>query len=388
MQDKARILIIDDEEVVLDSCTQILRRGDYQVATASNGDSGLKLVSEFQPDLVYVDLKMPGLSGLEVIERIREVDSTIVTIVITGFATVNSAVEAMKNGAYDFLPKPFTPDEFRLITRRGLDKRRLTLEAISLRREKEMLRENFAAIVSHELKAPLGAVQQNLFFLGDDLSDQLTEEQKKRFERMKININDLINLIQTWLRVLSVDISKIRENFKPVSISTVISKAIEGVQPHAVRKDIEIVASNDESLNPVNGDLGTLVETVINILGNAIKYSRPASQIFVKAEKVGSEVVISITDTGPGISKEDLPFIFNDFYAGKAAPATERGSGIGLAIARRIIEAHGGTISVESELGKGSTFVIRLPTISPNVDVTFIPETTGSQNLNKKEIVP
>jgi signal transduction histidine kinase len=83
-----------------------------------------------------------------------------------------------------------------------------------------------------------------------------------------------------------------------------------------------------------------------------------------------------------------LPFIFNDFYAGKAAPATERGSGIGLAIARRIIEAHGGTISVESELGKGSTFVIRLPTISPNVDVTFIPETTGSQNLNKKEIVP
>ncbi len=133
MEDKARILIIDDEEVVLDSCTQILKRGDYQVATASNGDLGLKLLNEFHPDLVYVDLKMPGISGLEVIERIREIDSTIVVIVITGFATVNSAVEAMKNGAYDFLPKPFTPDEFRLITRRGLDKRKLTLETIALR---------------------------------------------------------------------------------------------------------------------------------------------------------------------------------------------------------------------------------------------------------------
>ena len=193
------------------------------------------------------------------------------TIVITGYATVSSAVDAMKNGAYDFLPKPFTPDEFRLITKRGLDRRRLMLETIALRREKEMLRENFAAIVSHELKAPLRAVQQNLFFLVDDLSDQLTEEQKKRFERMQANIKDLINLIQPGLRVLSVDISKIKESFKPIAIASVISKAIESVQPQAVRKDIEIVASINESLKLINGDEGTLVETVINILGNAIR---------------------------------------------------------------------------------------------------------------------
>ena len=89
--------------------------------------------------LIYVDLKMPGISGIEVIEKIRDTDPTIVVIVITGFATVSSAVEAMKNGAYDFLPKPFTPDEFRLITQRGLDKRGLILETIQLRREKEML---------------------------------------------------------------------------------------------------------------------------------------------------------------------------------------------------------------------------------------------------------
>ena len=241
------------------------------------------------------------------------------------------------------------------------------METIALRKEKEMLRENFAAIVSHELKSPLGAVQQNLFFLADELSDRLTDEQKNRFERMKTNINDLINLILTWLRVLSVDVSKIKENFKPTAIASVISKAIESVQPQAVRKDIEIVPSINELLNLINGDEGTLVETVINILGNAIKYSRPADQISVKAEGDGNNVVISITDNGPGISKEDLPFIFNDFYAGKSAPAAEHGSGIGLAVARRIVEAHNGTISVESELGKGSTFVIRLPTIKSEV---------------------
>src|SRR4030067_1257315 len=186
MDTKSKILIIDDEEVVSDSCTLILEGSDYTVRTAEDGASGLKLVNELQPDLVFIDLKMPGIQGIEVLEKITESNPTIVSIVITGYATVTSAVEAMKKGAYDFLPKPFTPDELRLIARRGLEKRRLILEAITLRKEKEMLREQFAAIVSHELKAPLGAVQQNLFVLVDELSNQLTEEQKGRFERMKI----------------------------------------------------------------------------------------------------------------------------------------------------------------------------------------------------------
>jgi signal transduction histidine kinase len=363
MNNQSRILIIDDEEVVLDSCTRILKSGAYKIATATNGRLGLDLVKEFQPDLVYVDLKMPGISGNEVIEKIRDTDPTIVVIVITGYATVSSAVEAMKNGAYDFLPKPFTPDEFRLITQRGLDKRRLILETIQLRREKEMLREQFAAIVSHELKAPLGAVQQNLFVLISELSNQLTEDQKARFGRMQTNITDLINLILTWLRVLSVDVAKIRENFKPTSISAIISKATESVLPQATRKDVEIISSVKEPLPLVNGDEGTLVETIVNILGNAVKYSRTGSQIIIKAEEIENDIMISVADTGIGIPKEDLPFIFNDFYTGKDGQKIEKSTGLGLAIARRIIEAHNGSVSVESEFGKGSTFEIRIPAL-------------------------
>lgn len=363
MNKPSRILIIDDEEVILDSCSHILKGGAYKIATATNGRLGLDLVKEFQPDLIFVDLKMPGISGLEVIETIRDTDPTTVVIVITGFATVSSAVEAMKNGAYDFLPKPFTPDEFRLITQRGLDKRALILETIQLRREKEMLREQFAAIVSHELKAPLGAVQQNLFVLISELSNQLSEDQKARFERMQTNISDLIKLILTWLRVLSVDVMKIRENFKPTSLSTVIAKATENVLPTATRKDVEIISSVKEPLPLVNGDEGTLVETVGNILGNALKYSRAGSQIKLKAEEIENEVVVSVADTGIGISKEDLPYIFEDFFTGKDGQKIEKSSGLGLAITRRIIEAHNGTVSVESELGEGATFTIRLPVL-------------------------
>ncbi|KAA0273124.1 MAG: hypothetical protein DPW18_14905 [Chloroflexi bacterium] len=363
METKSRILLIDDEEVVIDSCSQILAGGPYEIASASDGTAGLRLVSEFHPDLVFVDLKMPGISGFEVLEKIREMDPTIVTVVITGFATVSSAVDAMKNGAYDFLPKPFTPDEFRMITRRGLDKRRLVLETIALKREKDMLREQFAAIVSHELKSPLSAVQQNLFVLAEELSGALNEDQMKRIERMKINIGDLIQLILTWLRVLSVDVNKIRDNFKPTSIASVLTKAIETVQPHAKRKDIELISSIREPLGDVNGDEGTLVEVVVNILGNAIKYSRAGGEVVLRAEKTAGELQIAVADHGVGIAREDLPHIFNDFYTGKADRAGEASSGIGLAIARRIIEAHDGSITVESELGRGSTFVIHLPSL-------------------------
>ena len=198
VEEKSKILIIDDEEVVLDSCTQILESGPYHVATAMDGTFGLELVQEFRPDVVFVDLKMPGIQGFEVLDRIHGFDPTIVAIVITGYATVNSAVEAIKKGAYDFLPKPFTPDEFRVITRRGLERRKLVLETTALRREREMLREQFAAIVSHELKSPISAVQQNIFALQQELTDQLTEDQNNRIERMKSKVNDMLELIRNF----------------------------------------------------------------------------------------------------------------------------------------------------------------------------------------------
>jgi len=361
MDNKPKILFIDDEEIVIDSCTQILKGSNYQIETANNGDDGLALVKEYQPDLVFVDLKMPGMSGFEVLDQIHELDSTIVTVVITGFATVDSAVEVMKKGTYDFLPKPFTPDELRLITQRGLERRQLILETIALRREKDMLRKHFAAIVSHELKSPLAAVQQNMYVLADDLSDLLTEEQSNKVKRLQTRIADLVKLINTWLRAISIDISSIRENFEPVSINTVVTKAVENTQPHATRKAIDIDFLVPDKLNPVYGDEGTLVEAVVNIVGNAVKYTRLEGHVSIRAEEEGNSINIVITDNGVGIAQEDLPHLFEDFYVGKLKTEGERRSGVGLAITRRIIEAHDGTISVVSEVGKGSTFVIQLP---------------------------
>ncbi|MFA6560543.1 MAG: hybrid sensor histidine kinase/response regulator [Verrucomicrobiia bacterium] len=358
---ETKILIIDDEEVVLDSCKLVLEPAGFKIATASNGIAGLGMVREFGPDLIFVDLKMPGISGFEVLERLRTMDPNQVAIVITGYATVSSAVDAMKRGAYDFLPKPFTPDELRLITKRGLEKHRLVQEAIALRREKEMLRENFAAILSHELKSPLSALQQHLFGLADDLADKMSEEQKARTERMKSRLDDLLKLIHNWLRVFSVDVNKIKEQFQPVAVASVVTRAVENVLPHATRKNIEIVSTVGDSLPMVSGDAVSLAEVIGNILNNAIKYSKPQTTVRLTAEAAQGEVVISVADGGVGIAKEDLPFIFGDFYRGKGAAQMESGCGLGLAISRRIVEAHGGSVVAESEPGKGSKFIIRLP---------------------------
>lgn len=363
MTDKAKVLIIDDEEVVLDSCTDILAGENMQIATALNGRLGIERVREFAPDLVFLDLKMPGLSGLEVLQQVLGHDPAIVVIVITGYATVDSAVEAMKKGASDFLPKPFTPDEFRIVVRRGLEKRKLVLETLALRREKELLRENFAAIVSHELKAPLGALQQNLFVLSQELARTLTEEQKQRLERMKVRLNGLLKLIHDWLRVLSADIGKIREQFHPLSMAAVVANAVECVQPQADRANVQMEVSLADPSVQVLGEEGTLGEALINLLSNAVKYSHAGGRVLLRAGVEDGRCVIRVRDWGIGIPSEDLPLILGGFAGVRAGPGGEKGCGLGLALTRRIVEAHDGSIAAESEPGKGSTFVVSLPVL-------------------------
>jgi signal transduction histidine kinase len=154
------------------------------------------------------------------------------------------------------------------------------------------------------------------------------------------------------------------------------------VQPHATRKDIEITESVVDPLAPVLGDEGSLTEAFVNLVGNAIKYSQLGAKVFVKASTEADRVMITVADNGVGIAPEDLPFVFDGFYRGKAA-STETGVGLGLTLTRRIIQAHNGTISVESQLGKGTTFVISLPAHAARshslpANAAAAPSTSGS----------
>ena len=347
-----------------DSCSQIIIKEGLLAETAEDGSKGLQKAEDVKPDLALIDIKMPGISGMEVLDKIREIDPHLIPVVITGYASIESAVEAMKKGAYDYLPKPFSPDELRIIIRRGLERRRLLLETESLRREKRLMEENFITMVSHQLRSPLVAVQQYFEVLLAGLVGEVEEKQRKMILRARERMESLLNLINDWLDMAKMNKGLIADKLKPLSIRGLLERLVEFMRPVASEKGItlELEPGSDDPF--VSGDEDTLEQVFSNLISNAIKYNRPDGKVRMGIEDNHGFVVIKVHDTGIGIAKEHLPLIFDQFYrVDRKEDQKTKGTGLGLSIAKKIVEAHGGTIQVESEPGVGSTFTVWLPIV-------------------------
>ena len=354
--------MIDDEETMRDSCTLILTKDGFQAETAEDGTTGLEKIKEIKPDLILVDLKMPGISGMEVLEKIKEIDPNIISVVITGYATVESAVDAMKIGAYDFLPKPFSPDQLRLIIRRGLERRKLILETESLRQEKKLIEENFITMVSHQLRSPLVAIIQYYEVILGGMAGDVPEKQKEIILKTKARLEGLLNLITDWLDVARLDSGQIVDNIKPLSAKKIITKVIEDLQPLTQEEKISLELGSCSKNDVVQGDADTLEQVFSNLVINAIRYNRPNGKVTVSITENADYIAIEVQDTGIGMAKEHLPFIFDQFFRVKKGEDQKvKGTGLGLSIAKKIVDAHKGSIQVSSELGKGSNFTVLLP---------------------------
>ena len=362
ISEKGTILVIDDEQAMRDSCLQVLTKDGYRTETAEDGDIGLDKVREIQPDLVLVDLKMPGLSGMEVLERISEIDPNIVSVVITAYATIESAVEAMKRHAYDFLTKPFTPDQLRVVIKRGLERRRLAIESARLQQEKEVMKENFITLVSHQLRSPLASVKQYFGVLHEGFAGAVSSKQKEMIEKAGRYIDDLLQLINDWLNMSRIDAGNITKTFETVDLAPVFSKTMELLEPLAQTRKVALKLDVCDSPSLIEGDRESLKEAFTNLISNGINYNREGGTVTVSTREEGEGLMVEIHDTGIGISGDNLHFIFDEFFRAKRKEARDvRGSGLGLPIAKRIIEAHDGFIKVASEVGKGSTFSVFLP---------------------------
>ncbi len=357
------ILIIDDEEGMRDSCCQALSKEGYHLETAEDGDKGLCKIRETKPDMVLIDLKMPGMSGMDLLKNLRDFDPSIISVVITGYASIESAVEAMKLHAYDFLPKPFTPEQLRIIVRKGLEKRRLSIEAMRLRCEKEKMRKNFITLVSHQLRSPIVSILQTFEVILEGFSGKVAGKQKEMIEGVKQRIEELLQLINDWLNMSCIENGKLMERFEEVALEPIILKSIETMQPLAKRKQI-VLKEELDSLPLIRGHRETLKQVFINIISNGINYNHRGGTVTVRGRAEGGYVIVHISDTGIGISEDSLPYIFEDFFRVKTKETQDvTGSGLGLSIAKRIIEAHHGTIRVASDPGCGTTFSLFLPKI-------------------------
>ena len=361
--EKATILVIDDEQEMCDLCYDVFTKEGYRAETAEDGDVGLRKVKKLKPDFVLVDLKLPGMSGTKVLKEIKDFDPSIVSVVITGYASIESAVEAVKLGAYDYLPKPFTLDQLLTVTKRGLERRQLILESTALRQEKKKMQELFISMVSHQLRSPLTAVQGYFdLILGDFVND--VAEQKKMIKRAGMRIKTLLNLINDWLKMAEVDKDRVEEKFEYLNLSSIISETVDLMQPLARNKGVSLQFKSSDGLSLVRGNKEILQEVFTNLIDNGIKYNKDGGTVTISIKENGSQknLVTKISDTGIGISKADIPFIFDEFFRVKNEKTQQiTGTGLGLSIVKRMVETHSGSIKVNSEPGKGSTFTVSLP---------------------------
>jgi len=362
--EKANVLVIDDEEMVRNSCTKILTEEGHIVRGAENGDQGLNVFKEFHPDLVLIDLKMPGKSGMEVLEELESEDPDVVKIVITGYATVSSALDVMKRGAYDFIPKPFSPDELVLIVTRGLEKRRLLIEKRALLIGQEKIRRNMISLVSHELRAPIAATVQYLEVILEGMAGEVSSEAEDLIRRCDERLREMLELINKWINLAVFDPIKMAEHFEDVNLSEMALRSMELLKSSADKKKVRLSLEAQKNVPVITGSKICLEEVFNNLIGNAIKYNRKKGRVAVKIYEQGNDVCFEVNDNGIGIEKENLPRIFDEFYrvdGRRNSPI--QGSGLGLAIVKTMVDAHGGAISVDSRFGKGTSFKIRLPKV-------------------------
>jgi signal transduction histidine kinase len=356
------IIVIDDDEALRRACHAALGRSGYRVEIFPDGPLGLKRMAEVGAGLLVVDLKMPGMSGMEVIEQAKRIDPDVVAIVITGFATVSTAVEAMKAGAYDFIPKPFTADELRVIIARGVERRRLALEANRLRKEKETQARKFVTFVSHQLRAPLGAVRQYLDVLCHQAGDAISTQHREWIERCRGKITDMLAMIEDWLTISRVEGGQLATRREPVRWGDLAAEVLEALATTARDKDVSSYNELPPDLPPVVGDRTALKMALSNLVINAVKYNRPGGKVTITSDIGPKEIGLSISDTGMGIAPADQDRVFEEFYRAPGTAATgEGGTGMGLPICKRIVEELGGRLTLSSNPGKGSTFTIVLP---------------------------
>jgi signal transduction histidine kinase len=360
--EKETIVVIDDDSAMRLACRKILSKMGFRVETFEEGGQGLEGVTTLKPSLVLVDLKMPGMSGMDVVTRIHEVRPEIVVVVITGYPTIDTAVGAMKSGAYDFLPKPFSPDELRLIVNRGLEHYRLSLEMQRSEMERALLKRRFITFVSHQLQTPLVAVHQYLDVLKHlDNSESATAKRQDWIERCLTRTDELQALIKDWLSLAKIEGESFSRQWVKVDLQQIIAAILRTYEDMATTNGISLESDLPENACFVRGDLNCLSVVFDNLIVNAIKYNKPGGKVTVYADVLGGEVAISVADTGVGIPEKYRPLLFEEFFRveGEGNKRTS-GNGLGLSICRRLVAEMGGHIGLESEVNVGSTFCVRL----------------------------
>jgi two-component system, sensor histidine kinase and response regulator len=351
----ATILAIDDHEDNLFLLESLLEGKGFRVLTALNGPDGLAIARAERPDLILLDLAMPGMDGFEVLERLRQdrLTSRIPVIVLTANYREAAMVErGLELGATEYLTKPIQMDE--LVVRL---KSALRLAAVE--QELERLRNDFAAMLVHDMRAPLDGIRLTLSVLRRQ--EQLETPRWRMMDDALGALEDVGRLMEDLLHANRLEDASFAAKVHPLALSALLERSLRTLRPLAEERGLALEVAPTEHLPMVMADPALLKRVVDNLLGNALKFTETGA-IRVTAEREGDVVRVSVTDTGPGIPAEARARIFDRYFHLERRKRTHQGSfGLGLAFCAQATSAMGGAIGVESNEGQGSTFWFTLP---------------------------
>lgn len=368
------VLVIDDEQgmclaiqrtlknyaVNLSSCACEEDVG-FSVDFAVSGEEGLAKIEANPPHILLLDNKLPVISGIEVMEKLAETENEILIIMITAYASIETAVRVTKCGAYDFLPKPFSPEELKNVIVKASRHVILSMSAKKLAEEKRQIRFQFISVLAHELKAPINAVEGYLKIVreksaGDDpkIYDKMLERSLSRIDYMKKLIGDLLDMT-------SIESGQRERELLPLDLEAAARTALESVAVSAGERGLTLELEV-ENPRPFTADRNEIDIIFNNLLSNAVKYNKDNGRVEIRIRFDGAnETRITVSDTGIGLSADEKEILFKDFVRiRKQETKHVLGSGLGLSTLKKIAEMYDGYVYVESEPGKGSAFTVVL----------------------------
>jgi PAS domain S-box-containing protein len=474
-----RVLVVDDEVRIQKACHRLLTEEGCDVEVAENGIKGLKMLEEKHFDIILLDLMMPGMSGLDVLTDIKSLHPDTVVIIITGYATLEHSIETMKKGAFDFLSKPFSPGELRLVISKAIESIR-TLQDIATEKSRmrvmintlsdgvlttdnqkrialanpaflkmigcrktsvighkvsefiedpqllgmidqaihqpedtfaeitdeitmpfakekddmiigircipfrdrlnrnlgsvtvfhditalkkiDQLKSDFVSMVAHEIKSPLNSILMQLNVVLDGLAGELTEKQRQILQRNSDRIKSLTTLSTELLDLSKIESGLINQDREKLDLVELLKGQVEFFRDKANSRSIHLTMKKTKTKIHIMGNRTNIEEVLSNLISNAIRYSPDGGEITVWVDEKSDCAKIVVSDTGLGIPEKELAHIFDRFFRVKNEKTRYiDGTGLGLAIVKSIVEAHHGTIEVESQVDKGTRFSVYFP---------------------------
>jgi len=374
--DTLQVMVVDDEPGMRMGVKRVLRdfivrmpeidcAVGFEVEEFESGAAALAQIQAGRPDILLLDHRLPDITGMEILDRLGlGDDSEMLVVMITAYASIETALSAAKRGAYDFLAKPFTPEELTSTVRKAAGHVILQRQAKRLAEEKRQVRFQFISVLAHELKAPLNAVEGYLRLVKDRTLGPDLDSYTEMVARSLIRVDGMRKLIFDLLDMTRIESGQKRRTFERFDVCDVAKEVIETLSLDAADRGIGIDLHADAPAE-ADADRGEINMVLSNLVSNAVKYNRDGGHVDVTIRRDGDQATIEVADTGIGLSRDEAAKLFGDFVRIKNEKTKDiLGSGLGLSTVKKIATLYGGEVSVQTEPDRGSTFTVVLPMCS------------------------